>query len=377
MLFLFNPVCSHSRHGCYEQKTIYKKCSDRKLLIKPAEGPGIVNGVLQLDAPSNICSMTYDDVSNWAFRQDKVDRLFRTGSTAKVTHKMFVLPNHPCVDFKGAAAWGQVNRSISWYQSKSVSFPAVHVHEFGHNLGMKHSGAPNGQGVYKEYADGNGYMGNKAIWDPEGSAMCFNAAKMWYFGWWSSYQRTVWPSSTRVQNLKLIPLYDLAADRFVSDSNMILKLPSGGSDLYINFNVAKGLNAGVRADPNKVVITEQNGKTVVSTWKASLGPGQKYRQSNWDGKGKALIVEVVSTNIGNSENTSIAKVEIYLEGATPVVNNTCKDKVPDRREEWFDADGAPYNCEWYAQSSNCAKYGGKFENFGWTANQACCACKKD
>jgi hypothetical protein len=127
--------------------------------------------------------MTYDEVSSWVFTQNKVKSLFSEESTAKVTHKMIVMPNSPCVDFKGAAAWGQVNRSISWYQSRSVSFPAVHVHEFGHNLGMKHSGAPDDQGVYRAYADGNGYMGNRAIWDPEGSDMCFNAAKMWYFEW--------------------------------------------------------------------------------------------------------------------------------------------------------------------------------------------------
>ena len=319
--------------------------------------------------------MTYDDVSNWAFQHWQVRELFASGSTAKVSHKMIVMPNSPCVDFKGAAAWGQVNRSISWYQSRSVSFPAVHVHEFGHNLGMKHSGAPDGQGVYREYADGNGYMGNKAIWDPEGSDMCFNAAKMYFFEWWSRYQKTVYPSSS-VQILKLIPLYDLVGGKYVQNSNMILKLPSTRSDLYINFNVAKGLNSGVRADPNKVVITEQNGKTVVSTWKASLASGQKYRQTNWAGTGKALIVEVLSTNIGNGGNTSIAQVKIYLEGgATVDVPNTCKDKVPSGQSKWYDADGPAYNCAWYATNNNCALYGGKYANFGSTANQACCACK--
>ena len=375
-----NTVCSHPHRTCYKQKTIYEKCSDGKLRINPATGPGINNGVLSLEAPGNICSMSYNDVSSWAFQQYEVDRLFASGSTAKVSHKIFVMPNNPCVDFNGAAAWGQVNRSISWYQSRSVSFPAVHVHEFGHNLGMKHSGAPDDQGVYRAYADGNGYMGNRAIWDPEGSDMCFNAAKMWYFEWWSSYQRTVEPAQTAqsAQILKLIPLYDLERGNYVQGSNMILKVSSNGSNLYINFNVAKGLNAGVRADPNKVVITEQNGKTVVSTWKASLASQDIYRQENWAGTGKALIVEVLNANIGNGENTSIAEVKIYLDSGPAVdVPSTCTDTVPSGESKWHDSDGQDYDCDWYALSTNCAQHGDQFLKFGLTANQACCACKSN
>jgi hypothetical protein len=329
--------------------------------------------------------MTYDEVSSWVFTQNKVKSLFSEESTAKVTHKMIVMPNSPCVDFKGAAAWGQVNRSISWYQSRSVSFPAVHVHEFGHNLGMKHSGAPDDQGVYRAYADGNGYMGNRAIWDKEGSAMCFNAAKMWYFGWWSSFHETLKPTST-AQYVKLIPLYDLAEDTFVSTGSniMIVKLESSDSKLYINFNVAKGLNAGVRADPNKVVITEQNGKTVVSTWKASLGQaGQTYRQSNWNDNGEDLIIEVLSISLGSNGNTANVKIILEDGGGGAGVSNICKNYIPrGDYSKWYDADGEDYDCDWYAnmpptnKASNCAKYGDMYDNFEKNANQACCACGK-
>ena len=40
----------------------------------------------------------------------------------------------------------------------------------------------------------------------------------------------------------------------------------------------------------------------------------------------------------------------------------------------YDSDGATYNCDWYSQGSNCEVYGDSFENFGKTANEACCAC---
>ena len=41
---------------------------------------------------------------------------------------------------------------------------------------------------------------------------------------------------------------------------------------------------------------------------------------------------------------------------------------------WYDIDGEDYNCNWYAFGTNCEKYGNGYENFGTTANEACCAC---
>ena len=41
---------------------------------------------------------------------------------------------------------------------------------------------------------------------------------------------------------------------------------------------------------------------------------------------------------------------------------------------WYDIDGSHYNCQWYSQNNRCRKYGNSYENFGKTANEACCAC---
>jgi hypothetical protein len=41
---------------------------------------------------------------------------------------------------------------------------------------------------------------------------------------------------------------------------------------------------------------------------------------------------------------------------------------------WYDADGQEYDCTWYAQDGNCQLYGSELENFGYTANEACCVC---
>jgi len=360
---------------------VYKKCSNSQLSIRPADGNKVIGGVIDLVAPSNICSMTYTEVGNWALKHEDVTPLL---GSEKVTHKMIIMPNkkqsngNGCVDFGRGAAWGQVNGDTTWFQSASASYPAVQVHEFGHNFGMKHSGAPDNNGNYKSYADGNGYMGNKAIWNEEGSAMCFNAAKMWYFEWWSNYHKIVEPSTT-VQSVKLIPLADLKKDKYVSGANMLLKLQSTDqSDLYITFNRAKGVNEGVRADANKVVITEQNGRTAVSIWKAALVQGGIYRQSNWGDTGKTLIIKVADIIIGDDADadTDTADVQIYFESFSQGKTDECTDFVPSGKNEWYDADGSDFNCQWYSQNGRCTSFGDKYANFGKTANMACCACEE-
>lgn len=45
-------------------------------------------------------------------------------------------------------------------------------------------------------------------------------------------------------------------------------------------------------------------------------------------------------------------------------------------EGWHDSDGTQFNCEWYSKLRRCEKYGDKYENHGYTANQACCQCKE-
>jgi hypothetical protein len=54
----------------------------------------------------------------------------------------------------------------------------------------------------------------------------------------------------------------------------------------------------------------------------------------------------------------------------------CQDLTSDVGA-WHDAGGAAYACSnYYAMDdgTRCDKYGGKYENEGFTANQACCAC---
>jgi len=51
-------------------------------------------------------------------------------------------------------------------------------------------------------------------------------------------------------------------------------------------------------------------------------------------------------------------------------SNPCRDV-----QGWHDSGGTKYNCEWYSELLHCIQYGDKYENGGYTANQACCVCK--
>ena len=53
--------------------------------------------------------------------------------------------------------------------------------------------------------------------------------------------------------------------------------------------------------------------------------------------------------------------------AAPIEGDACTDSLG-----WYDSDGD--TCEWYAEGGRCARFGNYFQNFGETANQACCVC---
>jgi len=321
--------------------------------------------------------MHYKEAGNWAFGANWLIKSFlRDVEPGLDVHKMLILPD--CVNFgaSNVMAWGEVNGKTTWLRSNSAAHPRIHVHEFGHNLGMRHSG-----NAVSSYGDGNGYMGNKAARNDEGSAICFNAAKTWHFNWFPNHHATVVPS-TNVQEFVLNSLSDVGnRDYSNTNSKMILKLESSQSTLFINFNRAKGLYDDV-LNSDKVVITQQNSATSSSKVMAALQSGgntRKYEQSDWDGSGKTLIVEVVNIDINwnNVDNLDNAKVKIYVSGGgnapapAPAPTLACND-FPN----WYDLDGPAYDCEWYAKGIRCATYGDMLKQFGMTANTACCVCKK-
>lgn len=54
-------------------------------------------------------------------------------NSGAVDNRFIVMPNNPCVNFRGGEAWARVNGDLAWFQSRTAAFPIVQVHEFGHN----------------------------------------------------------------------------------------------------------------------------------------------------------------------------------------------------------------------------------------------------
>jgi len=312
---------------------------------------------------------------------------------------MIIMP--PCVNFEGAAAWGETPGQATWYTGPTASYPLVQVHELGHNFGHQHSGKG---GV--SYADPTCSMGNQGGWSDIGTKMCFNGAKTWFFGWFSEYHETVTLSSSSYTGTII------GASEMNWSDTIIVKVAAEAyynDDLYITFNSATGGNSGVTGNPNQVIITEQSGERQISAWKAALSAGQQWSTS-WNSRTivvkicgissgtprKATIIVAYSgssalncpsinqnwnyapptdppVNIQNNVGSIPDKFDdtIMLLGASGIVKTTssCID-IPG----WHDSDGL--YCDSYDSDNSevQCKHAYNHPNQGHSAMTACCVC---
>lgn len=65
---------------------------------------------------------------------------------------------------------------------------------------------------------------------------------------------------------------------------------------------------------------------------------------------------------------------VSADRAFKLLDGACLPVCTDSPIDWYDSDGPEYNCAFYSQGRNCEQYGDQYENFGKTANEACCAC---
>jgi len=281
----------------------YQACSGNKVNFSAANGSGFSGGVMELELTLNIDNLLSDDVEDHV-----TDELFKNSfNPSTYTNVMYVLPKE--VNFEGAAAYGYVNGRLSVFSNHYVSKQYVLMHEIGHNFGHYHSGV---EGI-SAYGDTTGMMGTQANDMPRA---CFNAAKSWWFSWYSDRHTEVTPTSGSVI-LNMLSIDDYLNGQATSEDQYTISRITGTNedDLFVMYNRAEGINYQVAGHRDQVTIVRQNGHESQSWLEAGLGferdVSSQWIKSNWDGSGRNLVVQICEKVAGTPD---YARVIVYLQG---------------------------------------------------------------
>ena len=160
-------------------------------------------------------------------------------------------------------------------------------------------------------------MGNPFTFDDWG-AMCFNAAKNWYLGWYDDSKELFDPKLTDwIGTMVGIADYE----NNPNNRPVVLKIETGTlTDQLIAFNRAIGINReNDQADDEVTVVeTGRNGEQFSQSWlKASLKQGETYKYEDWASTGQAL--EITVKKIDLSADPAIADISICLGGCSKSV----------------------------------------------------------
>ena len=116
---------------------------------------------------------------------------------------------------------------------------------------------------------------------------CFNAAKMYYLGWFSDHQGDMTPTSNAFGGT-LVGVNDAGNGEISSDQFVTVRVSdSGATDLYLMYNRVEGVNKFLENIyyRDKVVVVQQDGAGEQSWVRSVLDQGETYTQDNWAGTG--------------------------------------------------------------------------------------------
>ena len=94
----------------------YDDCSNGALIFDPATGTAVNNGILTVNTSENLNGMGWQNCGSIAI----------TGASG-ISRDFIMIVCPDVVDFGGAAAWGNLPGSTSWYRSMYASAPIVQV----------------------------------------------------------------------------------------------------------------------------------------------------------------------------------------------------------------------------------------------------------
>lgn len=287
-------------------KERYESCSYNDIIIQPATGQGITNGVMELSI-----AMNANGVGHAVLREEAIRVLTNQlgDLTKSFDHVMLCLPGGTSGGWIGYA---YVGGHISVYNNNWCVQPSIQVHEIGHNLRLTHA---HEKGI--AYEDETGFMGTSYIQaggTPQ-TRVCFNPAKSWQLGLYGNRRMDLDFSTAPGFQGQLIGVDDYENPNG-NGKYVTVRVSSSrvNYDVFIGFNVKKGINADSREYGNMVTITTQNGEAVSDLVRVLAAKGS-HRISNWADDGSALNIVVNSINLG--VNPPVANVKIFVDGCEP------------------------------------------------------------
>ncbi len=216
--------------------------------------------------------------------------------------------------------------------------PFVLAHEFGHSIGLLHSGEVNssenltGYPDIDEYGDescmmGHAFLKNSLLQDKFEKGLvrvpplpvCFNGAKSWQLGWFEDkYLHThTFKADNKTWEGKLIGQVDYNPNLNGTEFKIILKLEDLPGDYYIMFHRVPGDDFPAIANyDNNNTVTIVNPKTPGGNARSNL---EKVLRANETFQKDNFKVTVKSIEINENQVPAFAEVAVEMLGQVTAV----------------------------------------------------------
>jgi hypothetical protein len=118
-------------------RSTFSDCSFGKLQLEPATGPSVVDGVVELSVDMNFQGQTIKSLENTL----STALTSKIGSVHHLDHVAFCVPAGTSLSGnQNLLAYAYVGNQRSVFNNENCGYLSTIVHEFGHNMGLGHSG---------------------------------------------------------------------------------------------------------------------------------------------------------------------------------------------------------------------------------------------
>lgn len=306
-------------------RTQLEQCSQGQYNIRiPPLHPRIQGGILNLSLNQPI-SGPHSVLALENHAMATATSVLKNALMDQLDHVAIVFPEHNLIRFSNNPnylAYGYVGGTITVYRNEWAGRLSALVHELGHNLDLSHSGK-SGQ----EYGDTSGFMGY-GVNQVNGPRMCYNGQKHYATGWYATRTRHLF-----VDDLPFSGYLAFFGDFDKTDPNepviISLFMPGGPTTrrrVFLQYNLAKGMNVGTRSSQNAVTMIRDDGslgetRGLQSWWMGAIAKGVtgvgKSKRYHHAGLGD-FVFEICDTIGGDP---SKVQVSIHLDNG--IQRGTC------------------------------------------------------